>query len=64
MSLKQSDSVLSLFSFWILRMSRAILTYLFFFFGEFGQEGQKRDTFYQSKADTAPPCSHGPLTEE
>ncbi len=35
------------------------------FFGGFGQEGQKRDAFYQSKADTAPPsCSHGPLTEE
>ncbi|KAG8362787.1 hypothetical protein BUALT_BualtMtG0008700 (mitochondrion) [Buddleja alternifolia] len=28
MSLKQSDSVLSLFSFWIPRMSRAILTSL------------------------------------
>jgi hypothetical protein len=24
----------------------------------------KRQIFYQSKADTAPPCSHGPLTEE
>lgn len=25
------------------------------FFGGFGQEGQKRDAFYQSKADNAPP---------
>lgn len=79
MSLKQSDSVLSLFSFRIPRMSRPILTsfmrsrttkpppqikmsptpgknHFFYcsFFGGFGQEGQKRDAFYQSKADTAP----------
>lgn len=37
--------------------------FLLLFF--WGQEGQKRDAFYQSKADTAPPpCSHGPLPEE
>ena len=86
MSLKQSDSVLSLFSFRIPRMSRPILTsfmrslllrerclrrdspgknHFCEFFGGFGQEGQKRDAFYQSKKSRyRPPCSHGPLTEE
>lgn len=80
MSLKQSDSVLSLFSFRIPRMSRPADPniiyeepddfasssdkdvsdagknhfFYFAFLGGFGQEGQKRDAFYQSKADTAP----------
>lgn len=36
--------------------------FIFLFFGGFGQEGQKRDAFYQSKADTAPhaPTVHLP----
>ena len=37
-------------------LSRKALFYCDFF-GGFGQEGQKRDAFYQSKADTAPPRS-------
>ncbi|GKA86846.1 hypothetical protein Tco_0808557 [Tanacetum coccineum] len=28
--------------------------FIFLFFGGFGQEGQKKDAFYQSKANTAP----------
>jgi hypothetical protein len=47
-----------------LSRQKKLYLFLFLFFGGFGQEGQKRDAFYQSKADTAPPCSYGPLTEE
>ncbi|MFS7945804.1 putative NADH:ubiquinone reductase (H(+)-translocating) [Helianthus anomalus] len=44
------------------QLSRQEKLDLFIFFCGFGQEGQKRDAFYQSKEDT--PCSYGPLTEE
>ena len=66
MSLKLSSIVLALFSFRISRRSRTTkpssrcfrcdspgVLYCSFFFG-FGHSVQKRDAFYQSKADTVP----------
>ena len=41
-----------------------LFSIVIFFAGSVRRDKKKRDAFYQSKADTAPPCSHGPLPEE